>query len=179
MPRNDIYGLTGRIGDHTIFAAQKTRRPLTRLYILKALLRRTKNSGIRYLIEKTPSNCFRVGFLAALFPEAKYIQIIRVGRDVAISSMRAFFGERSLLDRGHEQTICHRTFAQRIAQFSQRFPAFLDRFRERDMPPSGWLPYLLSNMARVWQMFVSSKLPLWDARFPGMSAAQQIFYSLD
>ena len=44
--------------------------------------------GAPYLIEKTVSNCLRVPFLDALFPNAKYIFLVRDGRDVVESSYR-------------------------------------------------------------------------------------------
>lgn len=153
--------------------------PKIRSYIEKYLFRRAKSSGRHYLIEKTPSNCFRVGFLSSLFPEAKFIHIIRDGRDVAISSARAFFGEKSLVNGKLDSTQGQRTFMQRSAQFSQRFPQFLDRFKERDIPPSGWLSYLFNNVTRVGQMFFSSKPPLWGARFPGISAARKAYSPIE
>jgi hypothetical protein len=41
--------------------------------------------GGRRFAEKNPENCFIVPFLAETFPDAQFIQIIRDGRDVAVS----------------------------------------------------------------------------------------------
>ena len=38
------------------------------------------------LLEKTPSNVFRIPFMHKVFPEGKFIHIIRDGRDVALSA---------------------------------------------------------------------------------------------
>jgi hypothetical protein len=40
--------------------------------------------GLRFA-EKNPENCFVVPFLAEAFPDARFVQIIRDGRDVAVS----------------------------------------------------------------------------------------------
>jgi hypothetical protein len=41
--------------------------------------------GDRRFAEKTPRNCFLVGFLYRTFPDASFIHIIRDGRDAALS----------------------------------------------------------------------------------------------
>lgn len=41
--------------------------------------------GGRRLAEKTPRNCFLVGFLARAFPGARFLLIVRDGRDAALS----------------------------------------------------------------------------------------------
>lgn len=40
------------------------------------------------LLDKTPSNAFRIPFIAAIFPEAKFIHIVRDGRDNLLSRTR-------------------------------------------------------------------------------------------
>jgi hypothetical protein len=46
-------------------------------------------SGQRRLVEKLPLNVFRVHWLAAMFPEAKFIHVVRHARDVALSMQEA------------------------------------------------------------------------------------------
>lgn len=48
------------------------------------LLRIHGDGDLRFS-EKTPRNCFLIDFLAQTFPDAKFIHIIRDGRDVALS----------------------------------------------------------------------------------------------
>jgi hypothetical protein len=45
----------------------------------------TKHKATRFL-EKTPSNCFRVEFIHEIFPNGKFLHLIRDGRDVALSA---------------------------------------------------------------------------------------------
>lgn len=56
-------------------------------FIRKALLQqsRVKEGGI--LLEKTVSNSLRVPFVEAIFPDARYVHLIRDGHDVAASAM--------------------------------------------------------------------------------------------
>lgn len=54
--------------------------------IHKAISRYHKGSP--FLIEKTVSNCLRIPFVDAIYPDAKFIFLIRDGRDVVESSLR-------------------------------------------------------------------------------------------
>jgi hypothetical protein len=49
------------------------------------LLLLAAGDGGRRFVEKNPENCFVVPFLVRAFPDARFIQIIRDGRDVAVS----------------------------------------------------------------------------------------------
>jgi hypothetical protein len=66
----------------------------------------------RRLVEKMPENIFRLPWLAAIFPQARFIHLIRDGRDVALSLEAA-------LDRwfpaGYWQASRHYTFYQEYA----------------------------------------------------------------
>jgi hypothetical protein len=48
----------------------------------------TYRHGAPFLIEKTVSNCLRVPFVDAIFPNAKYMFLFRDGRDVVESAYR-------------------------------------------------------------------------------------------
>ena len=58
-----------------------------RSYIRSELEDYVKQSGATRLAEKTPSNCFRVPFVYAVLPNARFVHVIRDGRDVAFSSL--------------------------------------------------------------------------------------------
>lgn len=49
-----------------------------------ALLLAAGDGGLRFA-EKNPENCFIVPFLARVFPDAQFVQILRDGRDAAVS----------------------------------------------------------------------------------------------
>ena len=49
------------------------------------LLQLAAAEGGRRFVEKNPENCFVVPFLLRTFPDARFVQIVRDGRDVAVS----------------------------------------------------------------------------------------------
>jgi hypothetical protein len=59
-------------------------------HIRQRILRRLGafSSGATFLIEKTVENCVRVPYVQAVFPDARYIHLIRDGRDVVESVYR-------------------------------------------------------------------------------------------
>jgi len=46
-----------------------------------------QHDGSRFL-EKTPTNCFRIPFVHEVFPDARFVHLVRDGRDVALSAYR-------------------------------------------------------------------------------------------
>lgn len=46
-----------------------------------------RREGDRFM-EKTPTNCFRVPFIQEVFPDARFVHLIRDGRDVAFSARK-------------------------------------------------------------------------------------------
>jgi hypothetical protein len=55
-------------------------------WICLSLLRQNKTKSARAVGEKTPSNVRSFDLLKTLFPQAKFIQVIRDGRDCAVSA---------------------------------------------------------------------------------------------
>ena len=56
--------------------------------IRKAFLKYQSAHGGRRVMEKTPSNCLRVPFITKVVPEAKFIHLVRDGRDNVSSCLR-------------------------------------------------------------------------------------------
>lgn len=61
--------------------------PKIQRYIRSQFEKISKRTNNKYVIEKTCANSLRVGFVDRIFPEAKYIFIIRNGIDVVSSSI--------------------------------------------------------------------------------------------
>ncbi len=57
---------------------------------------RAEANDTSFVVEKTCANSLRVGFVAAVFPQAKFIHIIRDGRDVAVSAAKRWRAPLSL-----------------------------------------------------------------------------------
>ncbi|WP_412063084.1 sulfotransferase family protein [Rubrivirga sp. IMCC45206] len=63
-------------------------RPRVRRYIRRAFARFTKRAGVPRFMEKTPSNCFRVPFVHAVLPDARFLHVVRDGRAVTRSAVK-------------------------------------------------------------------------------------------
>jgi len=76
------------LGSETV--ADRARRRLVRRFSLEMLF-----TGRPRLVEKTPANNFRIPFLLALFPEARFLYLERDGLDVAhsIAKQTNWYGE--------------------------------------------------------------------------------------
>ncbi|WP_420453977.1 sulfotransferase family protein [Rubrivirga sp.] len=62
--------------------------PAVRRYIRRSFARYAGRAGKPRFMEKTPSNCFRVGFVHAVLPEARFLHVVRDGRAVTRSALR-------------------------------------------------------------------------------------------
>lgn len=58
--------------------------------ILQRPLGRMYRPGSIRLVEKTPANCFRIPLLRALFPDARFLLLVRRGEDVVSSLMEGW-----------------------------------------------------------------------------------------
>jgi glycosyltransferase involved in cell wall biosynthesis len=80
--RTDVLNLFGRKDSHIIMDAEFN-TPAT-----QCRFRRLFGWGLwkdKIILEKTPHNAMRIGYLEAIAPNAKYIHIVRDGVDVALS----------------------------------------------------------------------------------------------
>jgi hypothetical protein len=62
-------------------------RPKVKNYIRKQFTKIQSKYAYTLLVEKTCANSLRVGFVHEVFPQAKYIFLVRDGRDVVASAM--------------------------------------------------------------------------------------------
>jgi len=72
---------------HDEFSRQEA-KPSTVRYIRGAFQKMARQTHSQLLIEKTCANSLRVNFVDAVIPEAKYVFIVRDGRDVVLSAMK-------------------------------------------------------------------------------------------
>lgn len=63
-------------------------RPDVRRYIRRAFRKIAQAQSVEGVIEKTCANALRVSFVHAVVPEAKFLHIVRDGRDVVASAMK-------------------------------------------------------------------------------------------
>lgn len=84
-----------RSGRISSYMNQEQLSSLTKQYIAGLIGSYAQRRGKSWVVEKTPSNIWNFPDLAELFPEAKFIQIVRDGRDVCCSHREV--GKRFLL----------------------------------------------------------------------------------
>jgi len=107
-------------------------------YFTKAVKRH--GNDVTHIVEKTPSNCFRVPFINKVFLDSKFIHIIRDGRDVALSANKAYHGN-AVYAREYAATSPN-IISKLYLYVRERLPSFIRRFQERDIPPGSILPYI-------------------------------------
>lgn len=69
------------------FSPDRATGPVKR-YIRRAFDRVAEKQRLEYVVEKTCANSLRVGFVDRVVPEAKFIFLVRDGRDVVASAMK-------------------------------------------------------------------------------------------
>ncbi|MGY8987287.1 MAG: sulfotransferase family protein [Flavobacteriales bacterium] len=124
----------------------------------KKLLRGRKSSP--FLLEKTASNCLRLELINKVFPDAKFIHILRDGRDVAVSTRRKYQGDIRKIS-SHKSLQIHE---------KRRFPNFFKEIKHKVQ--NGLTPFmLLTNSLRYFRMSLVllglRKRDFWGPRFKG------------
>jgi hypothetical protein len=67
-----------------------------RQHIRAAFQRLSTHTGARWIVEKTCANSLRVDFVQAVLPEAKYVFLVRDGRDVVASALKRWTSRLNL-----------------------------------------------------------------------------------
>lgn len=139
--QNDEFGRSDAIG-----------RPSR--HIRSAFARRRRVEPGRVLVEKTCANSLRVGFVDEILPDARFVHIIRDGRDVASSAMSRWTASLDI------------PYVLRKARFvpSRDVPYYASR-------------YLKSHFDR--RRSESGALSTWGPRFAGMTELVRIGAELD
>ena len=102
---------------------ERVRHSLARWFHLALALSRR-----RRLIEKMPLNVFRMTWLAASFPQAKFIHVIRHGRDVALSMQQAVEKRWFSTERGYPEGYWQSSWNYLIfEQYAEDNPELCDR----------------------------------------------------
>ncbi|MEM7179067.1 MAG: sulfotransferase [Pseudomonadota bacterium] len=72
---------------HDIFGAEQA-HPAATSYIQRAFASLARRQNASVVLEKTCANSLRVPFIDRIFPAARYLYIVRDGRDVALSAAK-------------------------------------------------------------------------------------------
>lgn len=102
----------------------------------------------RYLVEKTCANTLRVPFVAEVLPEARFVEIVRDGRDVIASASKRWRGEMELPWVPYYWSKVRNTPLADLPVYAGRF--------------------VRSHFAKLFAR--SNRLLLWGPQFAGMDA---------
>jgi hypothetical protein len=117
--------------------------PKVRAHIHRAFADHVAKAGRERLCEKTPSNCLRVPFIHALFPDARFLLVLRDGRSVIRSTSEIMAGG---VPTG------------RILQ------------RALQTPPWEWPAYAAPALKALRHRISGKSLDFWGPRPPGWQA---------
>ena len=134
---------------------------------VKAYIRRhfaDVRRGNELLIDKTPSNAFRIPFVAEIFPDTKFIHIIRDGRDNILSRQKQWEGVKRQANSSQPT----RGWKHNLAVAKDRVRHFRT-LRGRGNLPLDRIPVMLSDSIKpmVYQ-FATGKPLRWAERVSGL-----------
>ncbi len=127
------------------FSSELATKPV-KAFIRKAFDQIAEKQRLSYLVEKTCANSLRVGFVNQVIPQAKFIHIIRDGRDVVASAQKRWIATLDI------------PYILKKARFVPRsdFPYYAFRY--------------LGN--RIYRLISrENRLAFWGPRFEGMDKA--------
>ncbi len=128
-------------------------------YLIHHLSTLLRAAGKQRLLDKTPHNSLRIGFLHAIFPDAKFIHIIRDGRDVALSAAIQWRGGR---------TAAHRSRLSRMLRKARKLLAMTQKKRVWRSDPEGLRFYVVRILRILLRTLRPTHPPIWGPRFPGI-----------
>ncbi|HJM50606.1 MAG TPA: sulfotransferase [Alphaproteobacteria bacterium] len=143
--------------DDARIEAQAT--PRVQRYVTAEFNRFLRKSGAAVLVEKTPINSYRIPFINRMFPEARWIHLLRDGRDATLSMRHAWERRREVVESGDP-----RRMARLACSMLRRYPFWRNRFQALRFELTNNLslrPRRYMNKAQ-WKGRAA-----WGARFPG------------
>jgi hypothetical protein len=121
-------------------------RPEVNAHIRREFAHAIRAAGKTRMLEKSPSNAVRMGFVDNVFPDCKVVHIMRHGVQSALS-IRAFWQK-------HASGAPRRHLVRRAKEIKLRqVPHYSKELARRVLAP--WMPRVV-------------KAPLWGVRLPGM-----------
>lgn len=104
--------------------------PKIRKQIYKNFIRYQKSSGSSVIVDKSPRNSLKIPFIRQIFPNARFIHLIRDGRDVTLSINKEWLRRKSIVQNAENKGgfDYNKAFAV-INEWLGRQPFLIDKIR--------------------------------------------------
>lgn len=131
------------------------------------------SSGKKRLMEKHPSNCLRIPFIDHVFPDAKFVHLIRDGRDVALSAKVEWTGmPGDAIDRRDLRA------SPKLLRLVKTIRREIDKLKPR--PRIYEIPAYISRLVDlVRRQIFGSDSVLWGPRIPGLKEIRSAYSLLE
>ena len=99
-------------------------------YIRKNFERHLRKCNCKFIVDKSPRNSLKIPFIRQIFPGARFVHIIRDGRDATLSINREWNKRKAIVEGSSDNPGFKYTEAFRVMKaWLDRQPFWLDRFR--------------------------------------------------
>lgn len=99
-------------------------------YIQGSFERYRTRSGCRFLVDKSPRNSLKIPFIKKIFPHARFIHIVRDGRDATLSINREWVNRIKIVQGSKNRSgFDYQAALKVIGNWLERQPFMADRFR--------------------------------------------------
>lgn len=149
------------------YHANKKQKDYIRNYFKRMLVL----SGKKILVEKSPSNCLRIEYIHSIYPNAKYIHIIRDGRNVALSAFKK--------STGNIEQISSAMIPNKTNRFKDIFATIKRKLNQGGMTFLDFIytfPHFTNSLLNMLNI---KKYKLWGPRFIGMRDAVKIYSQIE
>lgn len=143
--------------------------------------RACEERGGTRMVEKTPANCLRLGFVRAVLPDARILHLVRDGREVAVSARKKFEGAQGKITRRELTKEGAARAAATIDRRERLQKAFRRGWRKlrSDRPGADvvyWLPEL-GEQVLAWLGYRDRSV--WGPRIPGLRGLMKTHSTLE
>ncbi len=102
--------------------------PAVRHQILASFKRYQRKTGSNIIVDKSPRNSLKIPFIRKIFPESKFIHILRDGRDVTLSIHKEWLKRKRIIrDRDLNNQFNYRKALSVVRAWLGRQPFLLDK----------------------------------------------------
>lgn len=160
--------------DHDVRTSEDATEKVTKY--IRSFFEKNEIRHKRTMVDKTPSNVFRVDFAHTVLPEARFVNVLRDGRDNVVSRRVEWYGGRSSCRlNGGRQKGSAEGYTIRYAHFKRRLHHLVALAKRGNLPPERWPVFLRDNLPQYFYTTVTRQPARWGERPPGMKEMLRVY----